>query len=109
MIPRIIIPKDVRDEAWSFADRTVDSAMHALGTIVLDVIHWRRSYAFAVRKALYHQRLVETMPTIKPRLSLLERRVRRHQRLAMHWEAKAYSRTPDLASACGLKCTSAAV
>lgn len=100
MIPRLLIPKAVRDEAAAFARDTVKRALDGLFGLIQSELARRRSAAFAHEKALYHGRMAELLPGIA--LVDLKRRVRRQQRLAARWSAKAYARDAVLAEACGL-------
>lgn len=99
----IAVPKEVITEAKDFARETVDNALKGFFGIIDAQIKRRQSYAFAHEKALFHKRMVEKLPSLSD-LALLDWRVKRHRKKMVKWEAKAFSRDPGLATACGLKC-----
>lgn len=99
----IFVPKEVIDEAKDFARETVDTALKGLFGIIDAQIKRRQSYAFAQEKAVFHKRMTERLPLV-PGLRLVKPRLRRHHRLHVRWEAKAFARDPKLSLACGLTC-----
>jgi hypothetical protein len=100
----IFIPRELVDEAKSFARDTVDRAMQGMFGLIDAAVKRRQSYGFAQEKSLFHQRMFQRLPIMVPNLKLLGPRMRRHLRLHVKWEAKAFARDPKLSAACGLKC-----
>ena len=98
------IPKEVVTEAKNFARNTVDRAMQGMFGLIDAAVKRRQSYGFAQEKSVFHKRMAERLPIMVPNLKLLGPRIRRHIRLHVKWEAKAFARDPKLSAACGLNC-----
>lgn len=99
-LPKIVIPKAMRDEAEKFARDKVTEALKGLFGIIEHQLERRQSAAFAAEMSLKHERLALLLRAAKFRILAREARIRRHQYLAMRWSATAYARNAVIAGAC---------
>lgn len=100
MLPKIVIPKELREDAEKFARDKVTEALKGLFGLIEHQLERRQSAAFAAEMSLKHERLAYLMHTAKFHIVARDARVRRQQRLAMRWSATAYARNAVIAGAC---------
>lgn len=99
----LLIPKEIVREAEKFAEETVKEAIHGLYGFVEHELERRRSYEFAVEKALFHKKMVILLSSDRGNgLFDREGRIRRHKRRELRFSALAYARNPQLAGKCSL-------
>lgn len=108
MIPALFVPKELTDAAREEARHVVDSALKGLFGIIDAQVKRRQSYAFAHEKAVFHEDLARRLRITSIRIIGKARKIRRHERLALRWGARAAARDPKLAQACSLCTTGAA-
>lgn len=101
-LPAIFTPREIRDAAATAARETLDRAWAGLFNLIESELARRRSYAFAHEKTLYHGEMASRLAATPIRILGVQRKIRRHARLAMRWGAKAHARDPKLARACGI-------
>lgn len=102
MIPKLFIPRELEDAAREEARHIIDKALDGMFGLIQAAVLRRQSYAFAAEKAVYHDALVKELRKTKLRIVGRQRKIKRHERLAIRWRSVAKSRDPRLAQACGL-------
>lgn len=100
MLPKIVIPKAMREDAEKFARDKVTEALQGLFGLIEKQIERRQSAAFAAEMSLKHERLAFLMHNAPFKIVARDARVQRQQRLAMRWSATAYARNAVIAGAC---------
>lgn len=98
-----MIPGYVVAEARSYARDTTRAALESLfgedGLVDRELAR-RRSAAFALERSRFHGRMADALPLLG---GVAPWRIRRHERLALTWSARAVARDPRLADVCSLR------
>jgi len=99
----LFTPKEITQEAEKFAENTVKEAIHGLYGLIDHELERRRSFEFAVEKALFHKRMVLLLSSTRGE-DIFDRKgkIRRHKRRELRFSALAYARNPQLAGRCSL-------
>lgn len=101
-LPKLFIPPEIYEAAEDEARHVIDRALDGLFGIIDGQIKRRQGYVFAHEKALFHANMVAGLVATNIRIIGKERKIRRHARLSLRWDAKARARDPELLAACKL-------